>query len=99
MRFASADNPKSGFKLIFPRKKDTDYAVLHHPGPATSSSSRLNPKGASDWLLYTLRDKDRPNTEIRVCPISNPGAWKVGGAPSYFQKYIICKKQNRKKFL
>ncbi|KAI8467013.1 MAG: prolyl oligopeptidase [Monoraphidium minutum] len=58
----SANDPNGKFKVLIPRKNDVNYAVRHHPGP----------KGGAAWLLFDVRDKDHPNSELRVAPLSDP---------------------------
>ena len=52
--------------------------MSHHPGSTTSSSSST---AGSGWFFITHRDQERPNSELRVAPVSNPGKFQVSKGP------------------
>jgi hypothetical protein len=86
-RYLSADTPEGDFQVILPRQQDVEYDVSHHPGTNTSSSgsgkgSKKAAAGgkAGGWLVITLRDKGRPNSEVLVAPLANPQQQEVGVA-------------------
>ncbi|KAI8471644.1 MAG: prolyl oligopeptidase [Monoraphidium minutum] len=62
MRYLSADDPTGEFKVLLPRVQDVEYSASHHPGPKGEGQG---------WFLITLRDKDHPNSEVRVAPVSD----------------------------
>ncbi|KAG2483154.1 hypothetical protein HYH03_017946 [Edaphochlamys debaryana] len=56
-RFIRADEPEAEFRVILPRVQDTEYSVTDR----------------GSWLFLTLRDKARPNSELLVAPLGEPG--------------------------
>jgi oligopeptidase B len=78
-RYLAADTPEGDFQVILPRQQDVEYDVSHHPGTKSSSSSGSSGSKAGGWLVITLRDKERPNSEVLVAPLANPQQQEVGG--------------------
>lgn len=60
-RYLSADKPDGEFKVILPRKTDVDYDVYHR----------------DDHIFITIRDEQRPNSELLVAPLSDPTQTQV----------------------
>ncbi|KAK9847217.1 hypothetical protein WJX84_005200 [Apatococcus fuscideae] len=60
-RYLSADKPDGEFKEILPRQTDVDYDVSHR----------------QDHIFITIRDEERPNSELLVAPLSDPTQTKV----------------------
>jgi len=60
-RFLDADNPTGTFKPVMPRVNDVEYSVTH--------------RGSHFYI--TLRDKQRPNSELLVAPVSQLDATTV----------------------
>jgi len=59
--FLNANRPNGTFKAVLPRVNDVEYSVTH--------------RGAHFYI--TLRDKDRPNSELLVSPVEEPAATAV----------------------
>ncbi|GFR48589.1 hypothetical protein Agub_g10492, partial [Astrephomene gubernaculifera] len=55
-RYLPADQPEGEWRVVLPRVQDTEYSVSDR-GP---------------WLYLTLRDSQRPNSELLVAPIEHP---------------------------
>ena len=60
-RFLPADKPDAVWKVILPRVNDVEYDVKHR----------------GDHFFIEIRDKDRPNSEVLVAPVSDPTKTKV----------------------
>jgi oligopeptidase B len=63
MRYIWADKPDSEFRVVLPRQQDVEYSASH--------------RGAH--LYMVVREKDKPNSELRVAPVEDPTAQQVGG--------------------
>ncbi|KAK9831069.1 hypothetical protein WJX74_002118 [Apatococcus lobatus] len=61
VQYMSADQPEGDFKVILPRKTDVDYDVYHR----------------QDHIFITIRDEQRPNSELLVAPLSDPTQTQV----------------------
>jgi hypothetical protein len=46
--------------------------VSHHPGSESSLLRSSSSGAATGWLLITIRDKARPNSEVTVAPLAEP---------------------------
>jgi hypothetical protein len=46
--------------------------VSHHPGSDNSLLLSSSSGAATGWFLITYRDKERPNSEVRVAPLTDP---------------------------
>ena len=66
-RFLPADEPDGEWKVILPRVNDVEYDVKHR----------------GDHFFIEIRDKDRPNSEVLVAPVSDPTHTKVTFEQSY----------------
>jgi hypothetical protein len=51
--------------------------VSHHPGSDNSLLLSSSSGAATGWFLITYRDKERPNSEVRVAPLSDPSQQTV----------------------
>lgn len=60
-RFLSADDPTGEWRLVAPRVQDVEYSVSHR----------------GEHLYIVLRDQQRPNSELRVAPMSAPARQEV----------------------
>ncbi len=61
VRMLSADNPMGAWSIVLPRKENVEYSV----------------DDRGEQLFITIRDTERPNSEVLVAPISDPTAAKV----------------------
>ncbi|PSC70317.1 Protease 2 [Micractinium conductrix] len=61
VRYLSADDPTGEWRLVMPRQNETEYSV----------------EDRGDHLFITVRDQERPNSELLVAPIADPTATKV----------------------
>ena len=61
MRYVSAEEPDGVIKAILPRKANVEYNVCHR----------------QDHIFITIRDEQRPNSELLVAPLSDPTQTKV----------------------
>ncbi|KAF8063007.1 dapb1 [Scenedesmus sp. PABB004] len=64
--YLAADQPLGAFRAVLSRVQDVEYDVSHHPGG-----------GAGGWFLITYRDPTKPNSELRVAPVSDPSQQTV----------------------
>lgn len=71
-RFLSADDPLGQPVVVLPRTQDVEYDVSHHPGSEDSLLKSSSSGAATGWFLITYRDKERPNSEVRVAPLTEP---------------------------
>lgn len=62
-RYLMADAPHQAPAIILPRQQDVEYDVEHHPGSG---------KDCPGWLLLTVREPSKPNSELRAAPVSDP---------------------------
>lgn len=60
-RYLDADTPLGDFQVIMPRQQDVEYSVDHR----------------GDHFFISVRDKQRPNSELLVAPMADPQAAKV----------------------
>jgi oligopeptidase B len=61
VRMLAADNPTGEWQIVLPRKENVEYSV----------------DDRGDQLFITIRDTERPNSEVLVAPISDPSAATV----------------------
>ncbi|GAB4817223.1 hypothetical protein N2152v2_004269 [Parachlorella kessleri] len=61
VRYLTADTPLGEWQVVRPREQEVEYSV----------------DDRGDHLFITIRDKERPNSELQVAPLSNPTATKV----------------------
>jgi oligopeptidase B len=61
VRMLAADNPTGEWNIVLPRKENVEYSV----------------DDRGDQIFITIRDTERPNSEVLVAPISNPTAATV----------------------
>lgn len=61
MRLLSADEPEGAWKIVLPRKTDTEYDISHR----------------GNDLFILLRDQHRQNSELLVAPVSDPTSTTV----------------------
>lgn len=61
MRYLDAATPEGEWKVLLPRQDDVEYSASHR----------------GDHFFINIRDKDRPNSEILVAPMSDPTAATV----------------------
>jgi oligopeptidase B len=64
------DDPTAAPRVFLPRTPDVEYSLDHHTGLA---GRRAEGKAGGDgsgngWWIYTYRDADRPNSELRAAP-------------------------------
>lgn len=52
--------------------------VSHHPGSEDSLLKSSSSGAATGWFLITYRDTERPNSEVRVAPLTEPTKQTVG---------------------
>jgi len=55
-RYIHAARPDDEFKVMLPRQQDVEYSVSHRSG----------------HFFITLRNQERPNSELRIAPVENP---------------------------
>lgn len=58
VRLLPASNPTGEWRVVLPRKNEVEYSV--------------DTRG--DQLFITIREQDKPNSELRVAPLSDPTA-------------------------
>lgn len=56
VRMLSADDPNGEWKIVLPRKENVEYSV----------------DDRGEQIFITIRDTERPNSEVLVAPISDP---------------------------
>lgn len=61
VRYVSADTPTEDWKVVRPREAEVEYSA----------------EDRGDHLFITIRDKDRPNSEVQVAQLADPSATKV----------------------
>ena len=76
-RYLSADKPEGEFKVILPRKTDVDYDVYHR----------------QDHIFITIRDEQRPNSELLVAPLSDPTQTQVTPLPTAFHEVFAINRE------
>lgn len=64
--------------------------VSHHPGSDNSLLLSSSSGAATGWFLITLRDKERPNSEVRIAPLSDPTQQTVREGGRCFGEGACC---------
>lgn len=70
--------PAAAPRVFLPRTEDVEYGLDHHSGfaglsgkeadAAAAAAAGNGTKGSGGWWVYTYRDADRPNSELRAAP-------------------------------
>jgi len=76
------DDPTAAPRVFLPRTPDVEYSLDHHTGLAgrKKEGKEGDDSSNSGWWIYTYRDADRPNSELRAAPEgaeTRPGALRA----------------------
>lgn len=65
-------DPSAEPRVFLPRTPDVEYSLDHHTGLA-GRKKEGDKGGVGGWWVYTYRDADRPNSELRAAPAGAEG--------------------------
>jgi oligopeptidase B len=80
-------DPAATPRVFLPRTPDVEYSLDHHTGVAGAKQGSGGKAAGSEgkgWWVYTYRDAERPNSELRAAPEgaeARPGALRADPPP------------------